>query len=300
MPSTLSLRRRIRSVRNISQLTKAMELVAASRMRKAQQNVMSSRPYSQKILEMIGDLSFLQQDKEIAQISPLLEQREVKTIGLVLVTTDKGLAGSINTNAIRRAVRFLNEETGGKPVKVVTIGRKGRDFMVRIGRQVVAEFTALGDAPPLLKILPISRLIIDAYLKGEFDAVYLLYTDFVNTLTVRPNVVKLLPIEPTLSDEAAQTSAKEFEQIDFIIEPNPEVVLNKLLPRYIEIELYQAILENIASEQSSRMVAMRNASDKAKDLVSDLRLVYNKTRQANITREILEVASGAAAMEKSR
>jgi F-type H+-transporting ATPase subunit gamma len=276
-----------------------MELVAASRMRKAQQNVLSSRPYSKKILEMIGDLSFLQQDKDVTTISPLLEQREVKTIALVLVTSDKGLAGSLNTNAIRRAVRFLNEETGSKPVKLVTIGRKGRDFMVRIGRDVVAEFTGLGDAPPLLKILPISRLIIDAYVNGEFDAVYLLYTDFINTLTVRPNIIKLLPVEPIISDEALE-SAKSFEQTDFIIEPSPQAVLNKLLPRYIEIELYQAILENIASEQSSRMVAMRNASDKAKDLVSDLRLVYNKTRQANITREILEVASGAAALEKSR
>lgn len=297
MPSTLSLRRRIRSVRNISQLTKAMELVAASRMRKAQQNVISSRPYSKKILEMIGDLSAFQQDKDIVAESPLLQQRPVNTIALVLVTSDRGLAGSLNTNAIRRAVKFLNEETGGKPVKLVTIGRKGRDFMVRVGKDVVAEFTAIGDNPPLLKVSPIARLIIDDYIGGKYDAVYLLYTDFINTLTVRPTVVKLLPVEPIESAEAT-ASAQSFVATDFIVEPNPIAVLNKLLPRYVEIEIYQAILENIASEQSSRMVAMRNASDKAKDLVTDLRLVYNKTRQANITREILEVASGAAALDK--
>ncbi len=291
MPSTRTIRGRIRSVKNIAQITKAMELVAASRMRRAQQSVLAARPFSQKVLEIIADLSALQKSEDYRAISPLLQQRPIERIGLVLVTADRGLAGSLNTNAIRRAVRFLNEETGGKPVRLVAVGRKGRDFMVRVGREIVAEFTGLGDKPNLLDTLPISKVIIDDYINGNYDAVYLLYTNFVNTVTVRPQLVKLLPIEPPEGQDT-----KDFENTDFIFEPNPAGVLQALLPRYVEVEIYQAILENIASEQSSRMVAMRNASDKSKELIGELTLAYNKIRQANITREILEIASGAAAM----
>ena len=300
MPSTRLIRRRIRSVKNITQLTKAMELVAASRMRRAQQNVLSSRPFSQKVLEIIGDIAALQEDIDYRTLSPLLEQREIQNVGMVLVTTDKGLAGSLNTNSIRRAVRFINEETGGKPVKLVTVGRKGRDFMIRVGREIVAEFSDLPAAPSLLDTLPISRVVVDDYINGKLDAVYLLYSNFVNTLTQRPTIVKLLPIEPALVENQDNAARNESGgKIDFIFEPNAATVLRKLLPRYVEVEIYQAILENIASEQSSRMVAMRNASDKGKELVGDLTLSYNKLRQSNITTEILEIASAANAMRNA-
>ncbi len=298
MPSTRLIRRRISSVKNITQLTKAMELVAASRMRRAQQNVLSSRPFSQKVLEIIGDIAGLQEDIDYRNLSPLLQQREVKQVGMVLVTTDKGLAGSLNTNSIRRAVRFINEETGGKPVKLVTVGRKGRDFMVRVGREVIAEFTNLPAAPSLLDTLPISRVVIDDYTSGKLDAVYLLYSNFVNTLTQRPTIVKLLPIDPALvqNQESDENKANSGGKVDFIFEPDAAAVLQGLLPRYVEVEIFQAILENIASEQSSKMVAMRAASDKGKELVGDLTLSYNKLRQSNITTEILEIASAANAM----
>jgi F-type H+-transporting ATPase subunit gamma len=270
-----------------------MELVAASRMRKAQQNVLAARPFSQKVLEIIADIASLQEDVDYRTLSPLLQQREINKVGLVLVTTDKGLAGSLNTNSIRRAVRFLNEEVGGKKTSLITVGRKGRDFMIRYGRDVVAEFTELPVAPSLLDTLPISRVVIDDYISGKLDAVYLLYSNFVSTVTQRPTVIKLLPIEPNM-----EAREKDIEKVDFIFEPDAATVLRKLLPRYVEVEIYQAILENIASEQSSKMLAMHNASDKAKELVGDLTLTYNKLRQSNITTEILEIASAANALAK--
>ncbi|HEX2912800.1 MAG TPA: ATP synthase F1 subunit gamma [Chloroflexia bacterium] len=294
MPSTLILRRRIRSVKNIAQTTKAMELVAASRMRRAQQNVLSARPFSQKILEVIADIAALQQSEDFRQISPLLQQRPIERVGLVIVTSDRGFAGSFNINTIRRAVRFITEETSGKPVQIVAVGRKGRDFMVRSGRNVIAEFTGIPDRPSLLDTLPISKVVIDDYVNGKYDAVYLLYTNFINTLTVRPKLIKLLPIDPSGLEPDENTI--DMQKTDFIFEPNPAEVLRSLLPRFVEVEIYQAILESIASEQSSRMVAMRNASDKAKELVGDLTLTMNKVRQASITQEILEIAGAAAAL----
>jgi F-type H+-transporting ATPase subunit gamma len=295
MPSTLALRRRIRSVKNTAQITKAMELVAASRMRRAQQNVQSARPFSQKVLEVIADIASLQNTEEIQSISPLLQQRPVQRVGLVMVTADRGLAGALNTNAIRRAVRFITEEIDGKPVHIVAVGRKGRDFMIRTGKDIVAEFTGLPPFPDLLHTLPISRVVIEDYVNGKFDAVYLLYTEFVNTLTVRPKIMQLLPIDPKAIEPDLDTV--DIKKTDFIFEPNPNEVLLSLLPRYVEVQIYQAILENIASEQSSKMVAMRNASDKAKEVVTDLTLTMNKLRQAGITNEILEISNAAAALE---
>lgn len=297
MASVRTLRRRIRSVKNIAQITKAQELVAASRMRRAQQNVLSARPFSQKILEVIADIAALQTDEEYRQISPLLQQRPIQNIGLIMVTSDRGLAGSLNTNAIRRVVRFLSEEAQGKPVKVVTVGRKGRDFMIRTGREIVAEFTGLPGKPSLLDTLSISKVVIDDYIAGKYDAVYLLYTDFINTLTVRPRLIKLLPIDP--AELQPDQNTLDMEKTDFIFEPDAAGVLKSLLPRYVEVEIYQAILENIASEQSSRMIAMRNASDKAKELVEDYTLVMNKVRQGNITAELLEIAGAAVALERA-
>ncbi len=295
MASTRVLRRRIRSVKNTAQITKAMELVAASRMRRAQQNVLAARPFSQKVLEVIADIAALQQNEDYRQISPLLQQRPIQRVGLVIVTPDRGLAGSINTNIIRRAVRFISEESEGKPVQLVTVGRRGRDFMMRAGRDVIAEFVGLPDRPSLNDTLPISRVVIDDYINGKYDAVYLIYTNFINTLTVRPQLVKLLPIDPSTIKPDENTL--DMKKNDFIFEPSPAGVLRELLPRYIEVEIYQAILENSASFFSSQMVAMRNASDKAKELVGDLTLTMNKVRQASITAEILEIASAAVALE---
>jgi F-type H+-transporting ATPase subunit gamma len=212
-----------------------------------------------------------------------------------MVTADRGLAGALNTNAIRRAVRFITEEIEGKPVHIVAVGRKGRDFMIRTGKDIVAEFTGLPPFPDLLHTLPISRIVIEDYVNGKFDAVYLLYTEFVNTLTVRPKVMQLLPIDPRAIEPDLDTV--DMKKTDFIFEPNPNEVLLSLLPRYVEVQIYQAILENIASEQSSKMVAMRNASDKAKEVVTDLTLTMNKLRQAGITNEILEISNAAAALE---
>ncbi len=298
MPSTLALRRRIRSVKNTAQITKAMELVAASRMRRAQQNVQASRPFSQKLLEVISDIAGLQKSEEIQSISPLLQQRPIQRVGLVMVTADRGLAGALNTNAIRRAVRFLTEEIDGKPVQVVAVGRKGRDFMVRSGKEIVAEFIGIPPFPSLMDTLPISKVVIDDYVNGKYDAVYLLFTSFVNTLTVRPKIIKLLPIDPHAMETEQDTA--DYKKTDFIFEPSPNEVLLSLLPRYVEVEIYHAILENIASEQSSKMVAMRNASDKAKEVVTDLTLTMNKVRQASITNEILEISNAAAALESQR
>ena len=295
MPSTLILRRRIRSVKNTAQLTKARELVAASKMRRAQQNVQAARPFSQKVLEVIADIASLQQNEDYRQISPLLQQRPVERVGLVMVTGDRGLSGSFNINVIRRAVRFITDENGGKPVQIVAVGRRGRDFMIRAGREVIAEFTGLPDRPSLLDTLPISKVVIDDYTNGKYDAVYLLYTNYVNTLTVRPKLIKLLPIDP--GEIQPDQDTVDMKKVDFIFEPNPAGVLRELLPRYVEVEIYQALLESIASEQSSTMIAMRNASDKAKELVTDLTLTMNKVRQAGITQEILEIASAAVAME---
>ncbi len=285
MPSLRDLRRRIRSVRNISQITKAMEMVAASRMRRAQQRVLASRPYSQAIAEVIADIAALDIDPE--QRPKLLQVRPVSTVGIILITSDRGLCGALNSNVIRAATG-LAVETLDKPVRWITVGRKGRDFMVRYGQQVVAEFTGLGDYPGLLDIAPIARVAMDEFQQGRVDEVYIVYTRFISTLVQRPHVMKLLPVEPR-----AELAGR---RINYIYEPNAVAILGALLPRFVESELYQAVLEAIASEHSARMVAMRNATDNAMELIKDLTLTYNKTRQWTITKEMLEIAAGAAAV----
>jgi F-type H+-transporting ATPase subunit gamma len=282
------IRRRIRSVRNTSQITRAMEMVSAAKMRRAQERVRASRPYSERIRLMIAGLSAVGESVEREQF-PLLEQREIKRIGVVLVTADRGLAGAFNTNVIRRAVRFIREDTG-LPADLITVGRKGRDFFNRTTQEIEAEFTALGDAPSMDTLRPIIDIAVEDFTSGRVDAVYLIYTKFVNTLTQQPEVLQILPITPP-EDATAE------EQIqDFIFEPDPNTVLQALLPRYIETQVYQAILESVASEHSARMVAMRAASDNAAEFINELTLTLNKARQAQITREVSEIAAGAAAL----
>ncbi len=270
----------------MSQITRAMEMVSAAKMRKAQQRVMASRPYSERLQSVIADLSALNIDTEEAGAFPLLEQREVRRSAVILITPDRGLTGALNSNIIRRASRYVLTEAN-VPVEIIAAGKKGRDFMVRTRQDVVAEFIGLGDNVGLAQIGPIASVALEDFTSGKVDAVYVVFARFVNTLAQVPEVRQILPIVKPEGVEAAT---------DYIFEPSPAAVLQSLLPRFVEIQIYQAMLESIASEHSARMVAMRNASQNARDLVSDLTLSYNKARQALITREVSEIAAGANAL----
>jgi F-type H+-transporting ATPase subunit gamma len=283
--SAREIKRRIRSVQNLSQITRAMEMVAAAKMRRAQANVRASRPYSERIRTMIAGLAGITDGVESGRF-PLLERRPVERISLVVITADKGLAGALNSNVIRRGVVFVRESD--VPVDMVTVGRKGRDFFTRYGQNVTAEFTNLGDWPSIDDLRPIVDVSIGEFVAGRVDAVFLIYSQFVNVMQQRPVAVQILPITP------AEDVAAEDLVSDYIFEPGRDQVLEALLPRYIEVQLYQAMLEAIASEHSARMVAMRNASENAKELVDELSLSANKARQAQITREVAEIAAGAA------
>jgi len=285
MPNFREIRGRIRSVRNISQITRAMEMVSASKMRRAQQRVVATRPYTERISAVIGNLAGLASG-DADDNFPLLDQRPIQRAAVILITPDKGLCGSLNSNVIRRATRYILNEAG-VPVEVITVGKKGRDFMVRYRRDVVAEFTAIGDYPTIDQIAPIAQVAVDDFVSGKVDAVFLIYTRFISTLNQRPEMQQLLPVKPP--EDAAPMN-------DVIFEPSPAGVLNALLPRYVDQQVYRAILESIASEHSARMVAMRNATDNARELVSELTLSYNKARQAQITREVSEISAGANAL----
>jgi F-type H+-transporting ATPase subunit gamma len=298
VPNTRDINLRIRSVTNISQVTRAMEMVSAVKMRKAQQRVTASRPYSDQLRQIMSDLATQQPDPEQLAEFPLLQKRPVRTVELIVVTPDRGLTGALNTNVLRRAGRFILEETppsggggqGGEtraPVRIIAVGKKARDYFVRTRQEVVAEFIGIGENISLDAVRPIADIAIDDFATAKVDAVYVVYSRFVNTLVQRPEVMQILPVEPPPAHEGYS---------DYIFEPSPADVLNDLLPRYVEVQLYQAILEGLASEHSARMVAMRSASDNAKDIVRDLVLDRNKARQAQITREVSEIAAGANAM----
>ncbi len=294
MASAREIRRRIRSVKNTGKITKAMELVSASKMRRAQRNVLATRPYADRLYDVMGELTV----RSLGGSSdhPLLQAHSsIRHVALIVVTPDRGLCGALNSNVIRAASRFILEQREqGRSVDVLAVGKKGRDFMYRTDQSVAAEIIGLGDAPPLVDVLPIATEAIKGYIPNEqgahrYDEVYLLYTEFVNTLVQRPKLRRFLPVDPP--GDAGQT------KVDYSYEPGREEVLDQLLPRFIEVQLYQAILESIASEHSARMIAMRNANDNAKELVRDLTLTYNKARQAAITKEISEIAAGAVALE---
>lgn len=291
MPSTREIRRRIRSVRNLAQITRAMEMVSASKMRRAQRNVLATRPYADRLRDVMSSLTARSSG---SRKGTLLEVRpEVKSVALILITPDRGLAGSLVANILRRTARFiLDEREKGRSVKVMAIGKKGRDFLTRSGQDLTAEITKLGDYPKLADVLGVATNVIEGFLKGEFDEAYVVYSQFVNTLVQRPAVRRILPVEAESSGEVAKGS-------EFNFEPDQDVVLKELLPRFAEVQIYQSVLESIASEHSARMVAMRNATDNAKELRRELTLTYNKTRQANITKEVSEIASGAAALADS-
>lgn len=288
MPSTRDIRRRIKSVRNLAQITRAMEMVSASRLRRAQRNVLATRPYADRILEVVSDLTARSGG---SRVGSLLEVRaDVKAIALIIVTPDRGLAGSLVSNVLRRATRFmLDERQKGRTVDVIAIGKKGRDFTVRTKQPLVAELTKLGDFPSLEQILGVATVGINGFRERQYDEVYVLYSAFVNTLVQRPLLKRLLPV-------AAPEEKSTAQKFDYNYEPDQAEVLRALLPRFIEVQLYQSILEAVASEHSARMVAMRNATDNAKDLRRDLTLSLNRTRQANVTKEVSEIAAGTAAL----
>jgi F-type H+-transporting ATPase subunit gamma len=280
--SQREIRRRIAAVKNIKQITRAMQFVAASKLKRAQDATLAARPYSQKIDELLADLAVVIGPED----HPLLVRREGGKRLIVLITSDRGLAGPFNTNTIRFAAQEITEHSGD--MAVVTVGRKGRDAMRRSRVPMDAHFEGFGDRPTFADVLPLARLITDDYLAGTYSRVDIVFSQFVSTLTQRPAIDNLLPIEPAEDTEGIPGN-------QFIFEPNPGSVLEQLLPRYIAARLFQAVLESKASEESSRMVAMRNATDNAEDLIQDYTLAYNKVRQANITREMIEIASGAQA-----
>ena len=290
MPSERDIRGRIKSVRNVSQITRAMEMVAASKMRRAQMRVQASRPYSERLRAMLADVAALTTGSE-EQEYPLLRQRPVRRATVILVTGDRGLAGSLNSNIIRRATRFLVDEADAQGIttNVIPVGRKGRDFMRRYRREIAAEFVNIGDRPSLADISPIAQVVIQDYIDEKVDAVYIAYTRYINTLNQRPELVKILPIEPPTEAEAGKSG-------EFLFEPSPREVLEQILPRFVEISVYQAVLESIASYYSAQMVAMRNATDNAKEFIAELRLSLNKARQSRITNEVAEISAGANAL----
>ncbi|HBY97648.1 MAG: ATP synthase F1 subunit gamma [Ardenticatenaceae bacterium] len=287
MATAREIKRRIRSVKNIGQVTRAMEAVSASKMRRAQERTLASRSYAERARDV---LSYLAAQPSGGETHPLLTAREPQGVGLILITPDRGLAGALVSNVLRRANRFIQEQDELK-VGLITVGRRGRDFMLRYGPPLYAEFPAPPDTPPLVEVSPIARTAIEAFLIAELDQVWIAYTEFINTMMQRPVVRQLLPIQPPADIPRLPA--------DFLIEPNPQAVLDELLPAFVEMQVYQAVLEAQASEHSARMVAMRNATENAKELVEDLTLTYNKARQEAITKEILDIAGGAEALAKA-
>ena len=295
MPSLKDIRGRIGSVRNIAQITRAMEMVAASRMKRAQDAILAARPYAEEMeaaLRRVAGAAGLSEE-----IDPLLARRPPRRVAIIMITTDRGLAGSLNANASRSVLRWVAERAsarnGDRPVEIeaITVGRKGRDALRRAGVPIAAHFAQLGDRPAFSDITPLARLVTEDFLAEKYDEIDIAYSTFVSTLSQKPAVDTILPVvSPEMAEDQERTND------EYLFEPSPEAVLSRLLPHYVAIGIYRAVLENNASEQSARMIAMRNSTDNANELIDDLTLVYNKTRQATITREMIEIASGAEAL----
>ena len=289
MAAGKEIRGKIKSVENTKKITKAMEMVAASKMRKAQDRMRQARPYSEKVRQIAGNLSKANPE----YTHPFMQvNADAKTAGMIVVTTDKGLCGGMNTNVLRLVTNQLKDiQSKGQGVEAVAIGNKGLGFLNRIGAKVVSHATALGDTPHLEKLIGPVKVLLDAYAEGRVSAVYLSYTKFINTMKQEAVVQQLLP----LSSEELQQGGQGHDW-DYIYEPDAATVIDELLVRYVESQVYQAVAENMASEQSARMVAMKAATDNAGNVINELKLVYNKTRQAGITKELSEIVAGAAAV----
>jgi F-type H+-transporting ATPase subunit gamma len=284
LASRREIKRRIRSIQSTAQITKAFQMISAARMRRAQQRVQQSRPYAERLEGIVADVG----GREGVQNHPLLARRDVTKAEIITLSPDRGLAGGLVTNVNRETMRAAARHNS-KP-RVVAVGRKSRDFVVRARMDLVAEFTGLGDYPEAVAVTPIARRVLDDFQNGRTDVVYLVYTEFITTLRQTPKTMQLLPVVPPESGDDAIRGNWEFEP------DNPELVLNELLPRYVEFSIYQALLESIASEHSARMLAMSSATDNANELIKDLSLLANKARQAEITKEIAEISGGAEAI----
>jgi F-type H+-transporting ATPase subunit gamma len=297
MPSTREIKRRIGSIKNISQITRAMQMVATSKMRRAQERVQQARPYAEQLRGMVSRLARAG-GADAGSEAVLMAERPVKRIGYILITPDSGLCGALPSNINRKAVQSVQEVQhqlagqGGEAsgIDFVAVGRKGRDFIIRSPYNLLAEFTSYGALPGLNDAAAIAQVAVEAFTKEEIDVVYLAYTRFINTVTQVPTVVKLLPVEPPVEEN------DEKKNVEYIYEPDAQSLFEALLPRYVDLQVYQALLESLASQWSAQMVAMKNATDSARDLLQDLNLTYNKARQASITTQILEVVSGAEAL----
>jgi len=284
MANTRAIRRRIKGVQNTAKITKAMEMIASSKMRKAQERGLAGRPYSEKIKQVIADVAALPQSE--SDLHPLLKRRPVKKIAVIHITPDRGLSGGLDSNLNRKAASFMLQQQ--VLVSMVLVGKRGIDYMRRFNREIRAEFSKLGDKPSLIDTLPIARIVMEDYSQGLVDMVYVVYPRFVNTMKQIPVVEQLLPIVPGESNKDHNT--------DYIFEPDAKAVLDVILPRFVESEIYHAILESIASEQSARMVAMRNATESANELLEALTLAYYKARQESITSELLDIVTGSSAI----
>lgn len=287
MAGSKEIRTKIKSVENTRKITRAMEMVAAAKMRKAQERMRAARPYAEKIRAVAAHLSHANPEYK----HPFLVKRDsIKKVGIIVITSDKGLCGGLNTNVLRLTVNRMKAwEAEGKQVAICAIGNKGLGFMNRLGAEVKSHITGLGDVPHVESMIGAVKVMLDAYTAGEIDAIHISYNHFINTMKQEPRIEQLLPLT---SEKLGESKASW----DYIYEPDAKVVIDELLLRYIESLVYQGVVENVASEQSSRMVAMKAASDNAKSVIADLKLVYNKARQAAITREISEIVSGAAAV----
>jgi len=291
MAAGKEIRGKIKSVENTKKITKAMEMVAASKMRKAQDRMRAARPYSEKVRNITANLATANPEYTHAFMAQAKDV-EAKAVGFIVVTTDKGLCGGMNTNVLRQVTQKSRElESAGKRIEAVAIGNKGLGFLNRVGVKVVSSVTQIGDTPHLEKLIGPIKVMLDAYQDGQLDAVYLCYTKFINTMRQEPVIEQLLPLPAGHLE--ADSGAHSW---DYIYEPEPQVVIDELLIRYVEALIYQAVAENLASEQSARMVAMKAATDNAGNVIGELKLVYNKTRQAAITKELSEIVSGAAAI----
>jgi F-type H+-transporting ATPase subunit gamma len=290
MPAFRDIVRRIDSIKNTQKITKAMQVVAATRLRRAQQAVQATRPYAEKMLEVLQTTG----ERATEYKHPFLVRREGKRAVMILVTTDKGLCGGLNVNNIRAATRFMNENYPDQQ-RYVTLGRKGRDFLLRYRREVIADVVGISDRPAVNEVLPGVAVALEEYTKGNTDAVLLCYAKWVSTMKQEATVRTLIPAEIPQREEKGEGGPRA----DYIYEPDPESVLDALLPRYVETQVFQAVLENKASEYSAKMIAMQNATNAAGDLIDVLTLFANKVRQAGITTELMEIVSGAEAMRAS-
>jgi F-type H+-transporting ATPase subunit gamma len=289
MAAGKEIRGKIKSVENTKKITKAMEMVAASKMRKAQDRMRQARPYSEKVRQIAANLSRANPE----YVHPFMKANDDASVaGMIVVTTDKGLCGGLNTNVLRVVTNQFKElQAKGQTAEAVAIGNKGLGFLNRIGAKVVSHVTGLGDTPHLDKLIGPVKVLLDAYAEGRINAVYLSYTRFINTMKQEAVVQQLLPLNAKDLDEG-----EAGHDWDYIYEPDAQTVIDELLVRYVEAQVYQAVAENMASEQSARMVAMKAATDNAGNVISELKLVYNKTRQAGITKELSEIVAGAAAV----